>query len=206
MATKYGFSYIREQLVDSIKGAYPTKWGGPGTAKVLGEDVFGSPIPHPNAVLNLFLEQGVKFALPFAAYRAILGGFPSLTSDKPGTVLPRPALASTIYGMGVIRGRLAQCAHSIVCDMSLGECRDRTCAANVCSNLPQVRMEALNEIYNAMAKGVKGDVLSSRLPANIDTVCANCVRTPVETYRLWCKMTWGELPRIFGVGKSWEEV
>ena len=73
MTTKYGFSDVREQLIDSIKDAYPMEWEGPGTAKTLGEDIFGSPKPHPNAVMNLFAEQSVKFALLFAAYRAALG-------------------------------------------------------------------------------------------------------------------------------------
>ena len=70
MTTKYGFSDIREALVKDLKGAYPTKWEDFEPAKVLGENVFGSPEPHPNAVLNLFLEQRIKFALPFAACRA----------------------------------------------------------------------------------------------------------------------------------------
>ena len=53
MTAKYGFSGIREALVQDLKGAYPTKWEDFETAKVLGEDVFGSPRPHPNAVLKV---------------------------------------------------------------------------------------------------------------------------------------------------------
>jgi len=74
MTTKYGFSDVREGLVEDLKRAYPTKREDPRTEKVLGEDIFGSPKPHPNAVLNLFLEQNIKFALPLATYRAALGG------------------------------------------------------------------------------------------------------------------------------------
>ena len=204
MTTKYGFFDVRDQLVDSIKGAYPTKWKGPGTAKVLGEDIFGSPKPHPNAVLNLFSEQSIRFALPFAAYRAALGGLSSLTSDKPGAILPRPALASTIYGMEVIRGGLAQLAHSVVSTMSLEKCRDGACAVNVGINPPGRRMEALNVMYDVMVKGGKSDVLFSLSLGNV--VCVNCAKTPERAYHLWCEMIWAELPRIFGVGKSWEEV
>ena len=204
MITKYGFSDVRDQLVDSIKGAYPTKWEGPGIPKVLGEDIFGSPKPHPNAVLILFTEQNIKFALPFAAYRAALGGFSSLTSDQLGTILPRPALASTIYGMEVIRGRLAHLAHSVVCTMSLEVCRGKACAVNVDTSPPERRMEALNLIYDIMVKGGKGDVLFS--PSLRRVVCVSCVKKPEEAYRLWCTMIWEDLPRIFGVGKSWEEV
>ena len=68
MTTKYGFSGIRKAFVEDLKGAYPTKWKGVETAPALGENIFGSPKPHPDAVLNLLSEQGIKFALPFAAY------------------------------------------------------------------------------------------------------------------------------------------
>lgn len=92
--TKYGFSGVRYQLLEGIKGVYPTKWKVFRIVNVLGEDVSGSPKPHPNAVLNLFEAQNVRFAIPFAAYRAPAGGFSSLMSDKPGTVLPRRTLAT----------------------------------------------------------------------------------------------------------------
>jgi len=203
MTTKYGFSDVREQLVDSIKGAYPTKWEGAVIAKVLGEDIFGSPKPHPNAVLNLFIEQSVKFALPFAAYRAAQGGFSSLISNEPGTVLPRLTLASALHGIEVIQARLAGLAHSVVCHMSLEECRDRTCAVNVDTNPPERRMGALNKIYDAMVKGGKGDVLFSLSLGDI--ACVNCAKIPENDYRLWRMMIWEELPRIFGVGEGWEE-
>ena len=201
MTTKYDFPDVREQLVDSIKDAYPTKWEGPGTAKLLGEDIFGSPKPHPNAVLNLFTELNLKFALPFAAYRAASGGLSSLTSDKPGTVLPRLTLASTIYGMEVMRSGLARLAHSVVCTMSLEGCRDGACAVN---DPPERKIEALNKIYDIMVKEAKGDVLFSHSFGNI--VCVNCAKIPEQAYQLWCTMIWEELPRIFGIGESWEEV
>ena len=114
MAAKYGFSDVREALVEDLKDAYPTKWEDFEAARVLGEDVFGSPKPHPNAVLNLFLEQKIKFALPFAAYRATLGGLQALISDTPDTVLPRLPLASIIHGMGAMKRVTMLAAHSLV--------------------------------------------------------------------------------------------
>jgi len=204
MTTKYGFSDVRDQLVDSIKAAYPTKWEGSGTAKVLGEDTFGSPKPHPNAVLNLFLEQKIKFALPFAAYRAALGGLTSLTNNTPGTVLPPLTLASTIYGMETIRGGLTHLAHFVVCNMSLEECRDGACAVNVCVGPPSRRIEELNKLYETMVKEGKGDVLFSLSLGNI--VCANCAKIPKKAYHTWRTVIWEELPLIFGIGKSWDDL
>ena len=204
MTTKYGFSDVREQLVEGIKGAYPTKWEGAKTAKSLGEGVFGSPKPHHNAVLNLFLEQSITFALPFAAYRAALGGLPSLTSNTPGTVLPPLTLASTIYGIDVLRGGLAHLAHLVVCNMSLEECHNGACVVNVGISPPKRRMEGLNKIYDAMVKEGKGDVLFSLSLG--DVVCADCAKIPEQASSHWRTMVWEELPRIFGIGKSWEEL
>ena len=204
MTTKYGFSDVREQLVDGIKGAYPTEWEGLGMGVALGEDMFGSPKPHPNVVLNLFAGQRIKFALPFAAYRAALGGFSSLTSDQPGAVLPRLTLASTVYGMEVIRSKLAIFAYVAVCDIGLEGCNSTACAANAGINPPEQRREELAKIYLGVVNGGAGGMLSPPSLGNI--VCANCAKRLETPRRRWCEMTWEKLPHIFGVGKSWEEL
>ena len=201
MTTKYGFSDVREQLVDGIKNAYPTKWEDFRTARVLGEDVFGSPKPHPNAVLNLFTEQNIKSALPFAAYQAALGGFPSLTNEEHGKALPRLALATIMFGAELIHSRFSRFAHSAVCSMSQEVCGENACLVNVDASL---RMGALDQIYDAMIKESKDDVFS---PLSLEGfVCAGCASTLERAYEPWRARIWEELPRVFGVGKSWEEV
>jgi len=160
MVTKYGFSDVREQLLGDLKSAYPTKWEDFEAATVLGEDVFGSPGPHPNAVLNLFLEQSVKFALPFAAYRAGLGGPSALVSDKPGTVLPRAALASIIHGMGTMRRLAILATHRIIYSGKLGVCAERACVLSVGTNPAERSMEALKKVFDVMAGMSDGDMLS----------------------------------------------
>jgi hypothetical protein len=203
MATKYGFSDVREQLVEDLKGAYPTKWEAYRAAEVLGEDVFGSPKPHPNSVLNLFAEQNIKFALPFAAYRAALGGFSSLTSDRPGTVLPRPALASTIHGIERIRYAMVQIAHSMVCDTHPVVCPQSACVLNVGINPVERRREALDKIFGVMVNQSKGDVLS--LLSFGDLVCVDCARQ-LESVHLRCRehSVWVALPGL--LGRRWEGV
>jgi len=104
--------------------------------------------------------------------------------------------------MQVIQVGLSQLAYSVVCAVNLEDCHDRTCAANTNSNPPRPRMEALNKIYDAIIKG--DDALSS--PSLEGIVCENCVKTPEAAYRLWRTTTWENLPRIFGVGRSWEEL
>ena len=204
MSTKYGFFDVREQLIHSLKGAYPIKWEAFQAASVLGEDVFGSPKPHPNLVLNLLLEQNVRFAIPIAAYRAALGGFPSLINNEPGTALPRLALASAFYGMDIIRSEVARCAHSIVCDMSLKGCRDGRCVVNGGVNSPEQRMEGLKKIHGALVKEGMYDVLSP--PSFSGVVCTDCETAAWKGYHRLCATIWENLPRIFRVGKSWEEI
>jgi hypothetical protein len=197
ITTKYGFSDVREQLVEDLKGAYPTTWKTYQAADILGEDVFGSPKPHPNSVFNMFAEQNIKFALPFAAYRAALGGFSSLTSEKPGTVLPRLTLASIVYGMEVIRSGLAQHARSIAYDGNPRVCLQRACVLNVGTNPIERRMEALKKIFDVMVNQSKGDVLS---PLSFgDLVCVNCAKLLEGAHLRCCERNiWVSLPNLLG--------
>lgn len=204
MTTKYGFSDVYEQLLHSIKGAYPIKWEAYKTTSIIGEDVFGTPEPHPNAVLNLFLEQKVRFAIPLAAYRAALGGFSSLVSGEPGTVLPRLTLASNIYGMEVMRGGLSRFAYSIVCNMRPEVCRENRCFANGDVDTLRQGRNGLDRIYDAVVKEGKGDVFSSLSLGDI--FCARCARQVERDYDVWCASVWKKLPCIFRVGQNWDEV
>jgi len=159
MSTKYGLFVARTGLIEDLKGAYPAKWEDFEAAKVLGEDVFGSPKPHPNAVLNLFFEQRVGFALPFAAYRAGLGGPSALASDRPGITLPRLTLASIIHGMGEIRRVMTHAAHGIAYIGNLRVCPERDCVLNVGINPTERRMEALGRISDVLVKKSEGCVV-----------------------------------------------
>ena len=200
MAAKYGFSNVREALVEDLKGAYPTRWEDFEVASVLGEDIFGSAKPHPNAVLNLFLEQNIKFALPFAAYRAGLGSPSSLVSDEPGTILPRPALASIIHRMGVTRRVMTHATYGIVYLWDLGECPDGLCVLSVGAG--QERMEALKKISEVMFDVNEGDMLTP--PALGTLTCANWAKRLEKTH-LDCRkdFVWALLPNLLG-WESWE--
>ena len=204
MATKYGFSDVREQLIDDLKGAYPTKWEDFESARVLGEDIFGSPKPHPNAVLNLFLEQGITFASPFAAYRASLGGFPGLVSDKPGTVLPHLTLASIIHGNGEIRRLMTIVAHNIVYLMDLGVCAKGACVLNVGMNPTERRIAALKKLFNVLIYENEVETLSS--PSLGTLICVDCAKRLLTIHSgSRKKYVWTKLPSLLG-WESWEGV
>jgi len=195
MTAKYGFSDIREALVEDLKGAYPTKWEDLETARVLGEDIFGSPKPHPNAVLNLFLEQKIRFALPFAAYRAGLGGPSALSSEKPGAALPRPILASIIHGMGGMRRAMIYATQTIAHTRVLGACPERACILNAGINPAKRRMEALEKSEDMLSPLSLGNIL-----------CADCAGRLESIHRIYRKrFVWARLPSLLGWG-GWEGV
>jgi len=204
VATKYGFSDLREQLIEDLKGAYPTKWEDFESAKVLGEDVFGSPRPHPNAVLNLFVAQDIRFAKPFASYRASLGGIVALMGDEPGTVLPRNTLAFTIYGMGAAQRMMSHAAYTIVYVKNLGVCPNRACVLNVGISPPGRRTEALRKVCDVLFGERQGGVLSA--PSLGDLTCAECTKE-LEASHAKCRgACWDMLPAAFAVAKSWDEL
>jgi hypothetical protein len=205
MATKYGFSDVRDQLTNDVKSAYPTKWEDFRAAKVLGEDIFGSPKPHPNAVLNLFLEQSIRFALPFAAYRASVGGFSALMSEKPGTVLPRTTLVSTVYGMERTRSLMAQAAREIAHEKSPGVCSNSGCALNVSTKRMEQRMEVLKKLHDAMIDDErKGGMLNS--PPLGGVACARCTPGIESSHAIRRRVCWELLPATFSVAESWGDV
>jgi len=73
---------LRAQLLETIRDAYPENFEGLDPSKTLGENVFSAPKPHPNAVLNLFVQQKVTSALPMAYYMAARRGSDSLMDAR----------------------------------------------------------------------------------------------------------------------------
>ena len=204
MTTKYGFTNVRDQLIKDLKCAYPTKWETYQTAEVLGEDLFGSPKPHPNAVLNLFVVQNVRFAIPFAAYRASLGGFLALMSDKSGALLSRHTLASTIYGMERTRSLMAHVAHTIAYKEKLPDCLDSTCVLNVGTKSPERRIEALTKLHDLMIVESKGGGLD--VPRLGSLACAKCAKEIGVHHTTWRRACWELLPAAFSVANCWGKV
>jgi hypothetical protein len=204
MTTKYDLSDVRDQLIEDLKSAYPTKWEDFRSAKVLGEDIFGSPKPHPNAVLNLLEGQNVKFALPFATYRASTGGFQTLMSDKPGTVLSRRTLASTVEGLHYLSSTASYLARLVAYGGRLPVCPDKTCALNVGTNLSQKKLETSEKVYLAMMDKREGGLLST--PSLGHLLCKKCTKYMEATHTEWSSFSWKQLPLIFNISRNWEDL
>jgi hypothetical protein len=92
MTTKYEMPTVRSQLLEVVRDAYPETFEGLTPSKPLGESVFSGPTPHPNVVLNLFVQQKLTSALPMAYYMATRKGVNLLMGEH----LPRNATLSPI--------------------------------------------------------------------------------------------------------------
>ena len=204
MTMRYGFSSVRDQLVKDLGGAYPTKWEDFQGANLLGEDVFGSPKPHPNAVLNLFEAENVRFAIPFAAYRAAGGGFSALMSDKPGTSLPRRTLATTIYGVHVLQSSATHAARIAAYGGYLRICPDKACALSVETSAVEERMVAMEKIYSAVMEQREGGLLSP--PSLGHLLCERCAKSVYAAHAAWGSAVWEKLAPAFNVSRGWDDL
>jgi hypothetical protein len=204
VATKYGLSSVRGQLVDSIRGAYPTKWTDYKSAKVLGEDIFGSPKPHPNAVLILFEAENLRFAMPFASYRASVGGFSALVSDEPGKLLPRRTLATTIQGMHTLLSMSSSAARIATYVRYPRICPDMICALNVDINPVEKRVEMLEKIYFAVVGHREGGPLSP--PSFGHLLCAKCTKLMEDAHTAGSSNIWERLAPAFGISRGWNDL
>ena len=105
ITSKYEMPAVRSQLLEVVRDAYPETFEGLGPSKQIGENVFSGQAPHPNEVLNLFVEQKITSALPMAYYMAARRGPGSLMSGHPPrTVTLSPGiLRSAVEGLMALR-------------------------------------------------------------------------------------------------------
>ena len=100
-------SSVRSRLVKAVSYAYPETSKGVIPVGPLGEKVFRGPTPHPNEVLNLFIQQQLSSALPMAYYMAARRGVDSLMDiekrlSRSATLSPE-VLKSAMKGLMVLR-------------------------------------------------------------------------------------------------------
>ena len=194
MATKYKFQEIRSQIIPDLLPAYPTQLSDYKTSSCLGEAVFGSPLPHPNSVLDLFVKCEVSFALPFAYYRACIAGDPALLNASAGeTALPTNTLKAALRGQARLKGGEVRLAKRL----TLQDCGGWGCSGKT----PSGRAQVFNWILpGATTQGgvlEKGDFMGSGY-------CSQCSQTLAQGLSEAQEETWENLPSYFGL-PTWEK-
>ena len=212
ITTKYEMPTVRSQLLEVIRDAYPETFEGLAPSKQLGERIFSGPTPHPNEVLNLFVQQKLTSALPMAYYMAAQRGLDSLMDRRlPASGrLSIEILHVAIRGLMTLREVELNETHRLI----FGPKGSHPCFTSSCpSRTPagQAAVEAYQKVFDRV-------VGSSRLGTNVlqvpefyyddcegglqcvgPGICSNCVERWGSGSAELREKTWAMLPDVFGL-------
>ena len=210
ITAKYEMPAIRSQLLDAIRDAYPETFEGLTPSKPLGESVFSGPTPHPNAVLNLFVQQKLTSALSMAYYMATRRGLNSLMNRHlpQNATLSPDILQSAIGGLMALREVELNETHRLVFEPK----GSHPCSTSNCpSRTPTgpVALEAYRKVFDYIVGpsqfGTKVlqvlDFCENRggLQRVGPGVCSNCVERWESGHADLRRKAWAALPDIFGL-------
>jgi hypothetical protein len=198
---------VRSQLLGVIRDAYPATFEDLSPSKALGENIFGGPTPHPNAVLNLFVQQKLTSALPMAYYMTVRRGLDLLMDGRLPTSarLPPEILKVAMKGLFILREMELRETHRLIFG-SKGPCR---CSQSDCPLYgaigPRV-LEAQQEVVDRIADSARSgtnllQVLSLREILGGDCLgfCGSCVERWEAGHANVRKSAWTKLPDAFGL-------
>ena len=207
MTTKYKMPAVRSQLLNIILDAYPETFEGLDPSKTLGENVFSGPTPHPNAVLNLFVQQELTSALPMAYYMAARRGLDSLMDRylPASGRLPPEVLGVAMKGLLTLREVELRQTHRLI----FGSKGSRPCSQPDCPSrnttgpgVSEAHQQVIDRIADSAHPGTNVmQVLSLRELCGGDYLgfCKNCVEGWEAGHANVRKNAWAMLPDVFGL-------
>ena len=201
---------VRARLLDAVRDGYPEGFKEPTPPEPLGESIFNGPTPHPNEVLNLFIQQKLSSALPMAYYMAARRGPDSLMDSQ----LPQSATLSPDVLRSAIRGLLALREVELIEIHPLIFAKNSPpCCSSICPTNNPTRPSTsedyrfvFNHIVGPSQQGTK--VLQvpelyrkrrSEIPPGLFHFCSNCVERWTRGHADLRKKAWVMLPRAFGL-------
>lgn len=197
---------IRSQILETVRGAYPATLKGIDPSKTLRESVFGNPT-HPNAVLDLFVQQNLTPMLPLAYYMAVRRGLDSLMDARlPASVrLPLDTLQVAVRGLIALREMELKEIHRLV----LGPKGSYPCSSLNCPSHKQVdptvseaHQKVVDQITNSSGSGTKilrVLSISDVCGGGCYGFCQSCVERWEKGHAKLRKKAWAALPDVFGV-------
>ena len=199
---------VRSQLLELIRDAYPETFEGVMPTKPLGETIFSGPTPHPNEVLNLFIEQKLTSALPMAYYMAARRGLNSLMDGNlpRSATLPPTILRSAIGGFVALRELEVNETHRLVLgSKGCNPCSPTTCplANSTGPGVSRAHQKVIDRIAGPPQSGGTKvlEVLSSSGVRGDDSdgFCGDCVKEWELGHAEIRKRAWDALPSVFGL-------
>ena len=212
ITTKYEMPTIRSRLVEVVRDAYPETFDGVVPTKTLGEKVFNGPTPHPNEVLNLFVQQKLRSALPMAYYMAARRGVDSLMDGhlpRSATLSPR-VLQTAVKGFMTLREVELKETHRLL----FGPNGSKPCSSlNCLSHTPAspAALEAYQKVFDHIVgssdRGTKVlqvseffDGLAGLISLGIfPNICGDCDSRWESGHADLRKRAWAMLPGAFGL-------
>ena len=207
MTAKYEMPAVRSQIVEVICGAYPEAFEGLAPSKSIGESVFSGPTPHPNEVLNLFIQQNLAPALPMAYYMAVRRGPDSLMNRRlPASARLSPEILQVaVKGLLTLREMELKETHRLI----LGSKGSRPCSLSTCPShkttgpgVSEAHQNVIDRMTDSARSGTNLlQVLSLKEVCVGDYLgfCGRCVEGWEVGHADLRKKAWGVLPDVFGL-------
>jgi len=198
---------VRSRILNAVHDAYPETFEGLTPSKQIGERVFNGPTPHPNEVLNLFVQQKVTSALPIAYYMAARRGLDSLMDRR----LPASARLSPDILQVAIRGLLTlrEVESKEIHHLILGSKGSKSCLRSNCPSrtttgpgVSEAHRTVVDRITDSGHSGTKIlQVLSLKevCGGNCLGFCGSCVEGWEVGHADVRKNAWAMLPDMFGL-------
>jgi len=206
ITAKYEMPTVRSQLLEAIRDAYPVTFEGLDPSKTLGENVFGGPTPHPNAVLNLFIQQKLTSTLPMAYYMAVRRGMDSLLDEcLPASArLPPKILRVAMKGLFTLREmELKETNHLILGTKGPHSPSSKCSSCDAAGpRVSEAHQNVIDRITDSSRSGTRllqvlslGDICSG----DHHGFCENCVKGWEHGHAEVRKKAWIALPDVFGL-------
>ena len=211
MTAKYEMPAARSQLLEVVRDAYPETFEGLAPPKSLGESVFSGPTPHPNEVLNLFVQQNLTSMLPMSYYMAVQSGPNSLVGNHLSrrATLPPKILQSAFRGLMALHEVELIETHRLIFEPT----GSHPCSASNCpSRTPRgpAALGAYQKVFDRIVGSSQSGTKVLQVPEFYEDcggylqcvgpgMCSNCVERWESGHAELRKKVWAILPDVFGL-------
>ena len=207
ITAKYELPSVRSRLLKVVRDAYPETFKGLIPSKRLGESVFSGRTPHPNEVLNLFVQQEITSALPMAYYMAARRGLHSLINPhhSASIKLSREILEVAMEGLMALREMELKETHVLIFESKASSpCPSPHCTSPKISGpgMSDVERKIVDQITGSSRSGTKIlQILSWNAVCGSDFpwFCERCVEWWESGHAGIRKKAWAVLPSVFGM-------